>query len=354
MDVRDIAFHIASLLSDVDLEKVYIAGLLPALRELSRSQLWWHARVETLMSRCTSFTSSDCWKQTYQLLSRELDQDKTEPSFYNEEDNATLVRLLLEVGHKPSRHGVDISLCATHNKPKVMRALLQEGGMNPNCDFPLYDAVKSGNIECVRLLLADKRTSISAIRTSTTGEDLLSVACLVHHQDKYQNYIEIVETLLADERCDVAVQSTRAIRSACSSGDNVELVRLLLSDGRAPVEEADLITAVEKGREKIVSTLIESGRLDLVASGTRALKVAVEQNHYNIALLLLVALDEIGQEDGLCNSILDVAMKSENREMVSLLLESRWVRDSLREGRLHRAKVYLGLVQPVRARARVG
>lgn len=342
MDVRDIAFHVTSLLTDLDLEKLYIAGVLPVLSQLVQSQVWWHARVETLISRHTSFASDDPWKQTYQLLSGRLAQGKSQLFFYNMEDNVTLVRLLLEVGHKPDRHGIDISLCATNDKPKIMRALLHEGSMSPNCDFPLYGAVMNGNIECVRLLLGDKRTSLSGTRISTIREDLLSAACLVRYQSKYQNYIEIVEALLADERCDVAVQSTTAIGSASSSGDNVELVRLLLSDGRVPIKEAYLITAAEKGRERILFTLIESGRLDLVVSGPLALKVAVQEGHYDIALLLLVALDEIGKTNELYNSILDLAMKRDNREMVALLMESRWVRDSLLEGRLHRAKLYLG------------
>lgn len=139
---------------------------------------------------------------------------------------------------------------------EVVSRLLQKGDVDPNTSVligdcnrrePLVHAVHSGNIDMVSLLLSDPR--VDPIRDG-------------YHRAFYDacqmGRCDIVQLFIKDGRIDD--DSYRfALRGVAYDSDDVEMIRLLLTQIAPSIWS--LIQALTAARERIVTALLDDGRI---------------------------------------------------------------------------------------------
>lgn len=250
MNITDIARNILSWLDNKTIEKLYLLGLAPSLSRISDDQTWWHKRVE-LVSGSFAFDSSTDWKQTYQLVVRELNSDT--PSLWNEMDNSLASLLLYLRGHRFIPQ--DLTKCADNGSHNILRFLLSEGSINPNWirayrDLrPIESAILGGHFEATRLLLEDPRTITPADEWGTSIVLQLSV----RRRDKIEERVKIVKLLLA---CPLL----KVNHSSLYWCDSAEIARELIADERvdpAARNNQPLEQAIRRGAVEVVRVLLE-------------------------------------------------------------------------------------------------
>ncbi|CAH6420878.1 Hypothetical protein POVR2_LOCUS283 [uncultured virus] len=286
----DINFHICSLLDDETLQTVYLVGLIPHLSQLASNQLWWHARVELLTERQVAISQPDVdWQETYYILKRKLELEET-PIFWNKEDNTTALDILQDM-FVPNT--IDLCAAAARGSLKILAWLLQDIELDPSAmsieaTYALHLAAENGQYEAVEMLLADSRTNPDQY---TLGNTPLSLACKAKHEERSCSYVKIVTMLLTNERVDPTHAEDTALYVACKyPGDNVDVVDLLLADGRPdPTRKRTgvLIDSVSRGHTKTVARLLQDPRVDPTVANNLALRTAlVECRVAEVKLLL--------------------------------------------------------------------
>ena len=217
MNLTDIAQQVTSCLDDTDINKLLSSGLVTSL-SFSRSNLWWHARVETLSGLRTGYNSATNWKQVYYIIkSRQV-------GIWNEHDNVTACKILERIGHKPSDR--DMVLCCETGTVSIMYHLLANSqSIDPrlltyNASQPdalptwvsrhaLVLAVWNSQPVIVSLLLQDNR--VCPIEIEVYEMSILRSACrtrceLQEHLATSRSYkrierqVAVVKLLLADQR----------------------------------------------------------------------------------------------------------------------------------------------------------
>lgn len=293
MDVPDVTRVPMSFLSDEAISKLMAAGVAYHTSTFE-DQKFWHDRVETLSQRRIEFYTDVDWNETYQILKRELARAKAghNPSFWNKEDNATVLEILLSLGYKPEDSYGSLSMAVKHGSVNILHFLLSEGGIDPNdvavMDHypPLTLAADNAQPEAVKLLLADPRVDPNNDEGDTTA---LVQACSVSRGNEAR-YVEVVHLLLQDGRADPTWNDSKVLSVVSYFGDYAEIVRLLLEDGRADPSDGNgeaLILASTRGREKIVALLLADPRTVPWAQDGEALIGAVEEEEASVVKLLL-------------------------------------------------------------------
>lgn len=131
----------------------------------------------------------------------------------------------------------------------------------------------------------------------------------------------IAVQVLLDLGFDPSMNNSRALLRACSSG-NVQVVRLLLEDGRAnpgSTASSSLVYSSSKGYVELVRLLLGDKRTDPRAQDSIALLYASTFGHAEVVKLLL----EDGRVDSQANNNLALTRASEkgHTEVVHLLQE---------------------------------
>ncbi|CAH6420631.1 Ankyrin repeat protein [uncultured virus] len=342
------------------------SGLVDYNVSTFEDQHFWHGRVETLSGRRIDFAADVDWKQVYQLLQSELQSAKIR--FWNEADNATVVELLVKMGYSPGSNAPSLSEACQRGLVAIVRYLLAEGSIDPNDTSlkhhypPLSLACDEARVEVVKLLLADPRVDPNNEEGHATA---LMQACTVALDGRRADYIEVVRLLLEDGRADPTWHHSVFI-SAINFADNDEVVRLLLADGRADPSDDDsmsLVVACSEGRTKTVKLLLEDGRAQPWVDNGNALIQAVVSNEYEIVEMLLQdkrvdpnvrdgesLLISLSQNDASSNEMskllladdrtypairdnaaIKTAIRSDNSELVGMLLEDPDVLELLSE-----------------------
>lgn len=265
LSLPDVAHHITVYLTNEELKRLYLLGLISSLSQLANSEIWWYDRVCILSSLSLPIGSGDSWKQTYQLL---LCARLGRTDFYNAEDNATVMEIMWRLGCEP---GVDdIRRAAGAGHLRSLRWLLDNGAAHPNCFYPIIEAAMGGQAEAVQMLLSEARANAAESYGRTNA---LVAACRVTNPDRILSYIEIVRLLLLDGRIDPARWQSEALH-VDTNYDGSEIIDLLLSDGRANPRSQNqkvLIDAIEEGRVCVVARLLQDERVDVYANPRWAL-----------------------------------------------------------------------------------
>jgi ankyrin repeat protein len=319
MDVADVTRVMMSYLGDQAIGALMQAGV-SYLPSTFQDQTFWHSRVESLSERRVKFDKSVDWNQTYQILKREL--AKADPDFWNEEDNATVDRVLLSMRYEPNISA--LSVAARGGQTNILLFLLGEGSINPSeiagDEYlpPLTLAADNARPEAVRLLLTDDRVGPNDNRGDTNA---LSQACLTTMDGKLAEYIEVVRILLEDTRVDPTWAESFCLIAASELGDNNEILQLLLADGRAD-PNADygepFIRACAEGRAKMVALFLNDPRMVPWSKEGEALISAARNGQANVVKLLLEdgRIDPNSQE---AEALIEAVMEKE-RDVVRLLL----------------------------------
>ncbi len=205
-------------------------------------------------------------------------------------------------------------------------------------DWLLLTACLKGHLQVVELLLKKFQTlSFHALN-------------LALHNAYAGNHVQVFETLLNDKRFDPTVQGNFLIQDASEKG-NIEIVKLLLQDGRAAkdIPEAAVCKAYENNHMPVFKILLESKNVDpalqdnlLIFEASKkndiatvrqlledprvhptdencALKVAYSNNHVEIFDLLLA--DKRTDPTFENNWLLAEAAERNNIKLVNRLLE---------------------------------
>lgn len=219
--------------------------------------------------------------------------------FWNYEDNATVLDILVRMGYSPNQANPDaMTSAAMYGLTNTLAFLLAEGSIDPNeavevedeeylQDPPLGMAAANGQVEAVKLLLADPRVDPSG-SNEYGGNSPIWLAAEAIVDDKIEEYLEIVLLLL--KRVDPSEEESHILIVCSQSRDNPEMMRLLLSDPRvnpSDNESSCLRYAVTKGREQTVAVLLEDGRAQHWAQNGDALIEAVKIANVVIAKMSL-------------------------------------------------------------------
>jgi hypothetical protein len=247
MEVQDIASNVASWLDNSTIKKLYVLGLLPSLASISKHASFWHSRVETLSGVRISFCSGVDWKQTYQILLRELSSmssPRSSPNFWNSEDNALVSLLLLKMNYKPQ----DQAMCdaAGYGSVKILRFLLDEGSVDPQTVAVIWCRTSRQKMchQTVMMLLEDKRVSCCG--------NILYSACINKEEEKSRDCAEIVKFLLTQ----IPIPG-HDLLYGCS---NPHTARMLIADKRIDPSSDDnmpLEQAIRNHYVEVVKVLLE-------------------------------------------------------------------------------------------------
>ena len=236
-------------------------------------------------------------------------------------DQNELVRMFLEHGDTtdgPKKHLADLNdllARAIGRKNAELTKMLLESGADPSAtdaegNLLLHSAIDGGRSDLVKLLLDfGAKVDVEALRKAIGGENSDMVSMLLDKADDEQD-----EAL--DELLDLAVRNSKS-----------DIASMLLKRG------ADG-TRCSVGGTSILGLAIDSGRLDLVKMLLEhgaditddALMRAVDKNHTDLVRAFL----EAGARKGAAlDSLLTIALKRQNPDIVSLLL--RYGADANRE-----------------------
>lgn len=225
------------------------------------------------------------------------------------------------------------------DREELVRLLLDYGAdidmADGTSNSPLCSAVLAGHHRIVRILLQ------YGARVDTTGtKHILHVAVKSARKEIVQSLLEKINVNLADYSSRTPLHLTIKRRPHASNGDDVAIARLLLEAG-ADMEAADrhgntvLIKAAGKWRPRLVRELLRRGA-DVKAKNHRretALHAALK-NFWSyrssgspgseaFAMLqgLLDAGADVNAGGELCGSVLDVASRTLDSELVDFLVE---------------------------------
>ena len=148
------------------------------------------------------------------------------------------------------RYGAKVfKVCCTNSYIGLIRFILNNKvfSFQTEYDYAIGEAAYYGNLEVVKLLLADKRVNpAAAIKVASR-----------------KGNVEIVKLLLEDGRADTSVCYNYAIGIASQEG-HVEVVKLLLEDGRVDPSACDncaIREALAYGRADVVKLLLSDERV---------------------------------------------------------------------------------------------
>ena len=160
----------------------------------------------------------------------------------------------------------------------------------------LHVAAHSGNLEAVKLFLADKRVNVNC-------KDCRLITPLLMAAGKPDN-IDILKLLLAEQKVEMNLVApnpgsgdlTALMWAACNS--NLKAVKLLLDEPRVEVNwmnsrgiSALHVAVAQKSNVKLVELLLAHPRVDANckdgALGTTVLHMAAAKNHADVAKLIL-------------------------------------------------------------------
>ena len=310
---RDIAFVITSYLNNLDLEKVYLSGLILNLNSLVVDQNWWYERIRTLIgSRILRSIETD-YRSTYQTL--ELELSKSQPSFCNRDDNVTALRLLTEWGFAPSqsdvRQAVQMGLKKTLSY--LIRDLKVEIVTTTRWQEPIILAAENGEEEAVMLSL-----TIPCCWEARWGNES-------------GNYSRIVEALI---EADVDNDLDYRVCAECIAeyDDNAEILSLILPRLRQDqISWANWATVVEKKRYKMLRMLLQDERFNPNDVLDEAI---LTEDEKILDLVLSHPRISLVEHD---NEILKCAMRNNKVKAVDLLLARPEIRQELDYGRIRRS-----------------
>ena len=219
----------------------------------------------------------------------------------------------------------------------ILRLLLAQPSVEVNMadeqgKTALHAAAHCGNIEAVKLLLADQRLDVNC-KDSNQITPLMMAAGKPHQ-------IDIFKLLLADQRIETNCVApnpgsgdlTALMCAACNS--NAEAAKLLLDDPRVEVNwmnsrgmTALHVAAAQQNNVKLVELLLAHPRVDVNVKdgplGTTVLHMAAAKNHAEMAKLILaeprfrLANDLVSAEE---RSALSIAAVKANWEVLNVLV----------------------------------
>lgn len=168
-----------------------------------------------------------------------------------------------------------LSASAEKGHSEVVKLLLKDGRLNPGwkSNMAIWKAANNGDTAIVELLLADPRVDPS------DHDNMAIIAALIC------GHIDIVKLLLTDKRVVVSEYNFEdVVRKS-----NVEIVRILLEDGRVnPSFDNNLPIriATKNGNDRIVRLLLADDRVDPTINNNELLDIALNEGRYDIVELL--------------------------------------------------------------------
>lgn len=248
-------YEVSVRASNSTLEALYRSDLGQSITVARQDQNWWFRRLEYLVGKQLIMyerTGNDTWEGVYNQIATYGAKFTPKHSY----DSLLLVRTLLDIGADPRDWGLLI-----------------------------YDVVRSGNVDVLKLLLQDERSAWlvdgalgEAIREE--NRDMIDILLDRNEVDpsRYNNDdfivavqtgdIEVVERLLADSRVNPAARENAAINICCKRG-YADILDLLLDDDR----------------------VIDHYALDEHSNDRLYLDLAAEHSHSRVIEVLLDALN---------------------------------------------------------------
>lgn len=193
-----------------------------------------------------------------------------------------VVRLLLQDDRVDPEERVNslIQYPATDGYTEIVRLLLQHPNVDPtaNDNHAILFAVKNNHVDIVRLLLQDGRADPAAFNN-------YAINYAAEH-----GYVEVVHLLLQDQRVNPAVDDNYPIRQASDHG-HVEIVKLLLqhpSVDPAAKNNSAIRVAAWGGQTDVVRLLLQDPRVTPANNDTNFVAViSNRRSHLDVVQLLL-------------------------------------------------------------------
>ena len=193
-------------------------------------------------------------------------------------------------------------LAVINNKPNILKLLLTDSRFHYDYQLHEYllEACIRGNVDIVKLLLNDSRLRINpldhkSLKYACTGGHIEVVKLLIDlpefsgwYEDSIlptvcaRKHEEVALLLLTKAYVNPATKYNRALEHACREG-LVKLTKKLLSDYRVTVSHSYLVYAIAGNQLEIVKLLLEDGRVNAT---TNDLEISKMYGHNSITKLL--------------------------------------------------------------------
>jgi ankyrin repeat protein len=255
-----------------------------------------------------------------------------------------------------SGYGTNALIAACKNQHvAVVEYLLQDPRIDPNDDYPIYDAIETGNIQLVKLFIDNPRAlfpdrvtihgntelaklllekmdtkaiSNNIINSSRYGDtDIVELILLepgIESQDletaaRYaleEGHLDIAKLLLKDKRLQNSDKGS-ILAKACETG-YIEILELLIQDTDPGYEDNSAIRfASGAGHVKIVEMLLKDSRVDPSAENNSAIIWASGAGQTEVVKLLLADARVDPKADG--GKAMEWAKNGNHKEVVALL-----------------------------------
>ncbi|KAJ3244162.1 hypothetical protein HDU78_011353 [Chytriomyces hyalinus] len=175
-----------------------------------------------------------------------------------------------------------VTMAAERGHIQILRLLLAHAKLQKvelNVNSALLLSCKAGNLLVVNELLKENGSDPNA-----DSANLLRTACSLSHHN-------IVRSLLTDGRA----KPDGAMLLAAVNMDHLQVAKFLVADERTPIEENSILTAARLGREEILKMILNSPFLSsqvLLACSDRAIADATLYQHRQALKLLQAKRDE--------------------------------------------------------------
>jgi len=251
------------------------------------------------------------------------------------DDSYEMIKILLENKANPNTPTNDTSFPLHHIaiRDDVEGAqLLINFGAKVNCatgdgDTPIHYAAQIGKTKMVKFLIQN-----GARADYANHEGMLPI-----HRSINANHVECTAVLAAtvnkDTQTTIPVDELSALDPLIQAvyEEKVDMVRVLLNN-KADISKLDaqhmtcLHHVAKNGDMKIAELLIENGAKDILEEedyqGKTPLLVALDNNHFELAKVLLRVGANINKNDDLGYTALHMATVKNQREIVKFLLKS--------------------------------
>ncbi|KAJ3357303.1 hypothetical protein HDU91_005427 [Kappamyces sp. JEL0680] len=256
-----------------------------------------------------------------------------------------LVRLLLEHplvwtdnnGYAPEDlDDIDInftfSICAEEGLLEIVKILMATGKADPSDDanYAIRLASENGHSEIVDVLLTDRR-----VDPSVMDNHAIYYAALEGHR-------QTVEILMKDSRVNPADSQNRTFARACQRVENLDILKLLLTDPRVDPKECEaeaLENAAANDCVEILEFLLDDLKLNASVCADRALYTACQSGH---ELCVKILLDRNSNPANPENPSIIPASKVGNPSVFKMIYADQRVDVSIRDSYAWRAAVHYG------------
>ncbi|XP_057320544.1 putative ankyrin repeat protein RF_0381 [Microplitis mediator] len=242
------------------------------------------------------------------------------------ENNYEITKYLIERGaniNTPNNYGTPLNIAISVGNKEIVQLLIENKANVKSClDSPLVAAIENDNFEILELLINTNEAEINP--SYSRGYSPLHTAIIRNNYNMTEYLINNGARVNGSDIYYYSIESPLHTAVRCQYK---EIVKLLIKNEAnvnsiSPSRMTPLSLASENNDFEIFEILLDAGALINPSSGFPPLHTAIDKNNYNMAEYLI--------NNGACvntsyndKTPLQIAVRSENKEIVTLLIKNK-------------------------------